>query len=315
MWRVRAAQQQRSGEPRGSGDRCRDGHRLPQRRLGGATYPPGHTTPANKTGRSRQNATSLAQEPHGSRSIKSAIACSHPGEKPPTPPDPPRARTRRCQPHTLAWRFIYLEDPMSSSPRLPNRLPELRRVRPATRAVRALRAGVVAVMTAGTALPAAAAVGTSRATAPMKGLAAVQSLAAGIPASETDPSLVPHYFGPYPNWANSPQVLSNAVVTFTSGGGTGAAAVATVNPKGGGIDAITVTAPGTGYTSPPDVLIEAAGVTVTPAGATAPAGCEYRVGSRPLDVAGGERPGPPEIRHRRADGCRDQLTTQGRTGP
>jgi len=103
----------------------------------------------------------------------------------------------------------------------------------------------------------------------MKGLAAVQSLAAAIPASETDPSLVPHYFGPYPNWANSPQVLSNAVVTFTSGGGTGAAAVATVNPKGGGIDAITVTAPGTGYTSPPDVLIEAAGVTVTPAGATA----------------------------------------------
>src|SRR5665647_1298954 len=158
---------------------------------------------------------------------------------------------------------------MSSSPRLPNRLPELRRVRPARRALTALVAGVVAVMTAGTALPAAAAVGTSRATAPMKGLAAVQSLAAAIPASETDPSLVPHYFGPYPNWANSPQVLSNAVVTFTSGGGTGAAAVATVNPKGGGIDAITVTAPGTGYTSPPDVLIEAAGVTVTPAGATA----------------------------------------------
>jgi len=103
----------------------------------------------------------------------------------------------------------------------------------------------------------------------MKGSAAVQRLAAAIPASETDESLVPHYFGPYPNWANSPQVLSNAIVTLAGGGGAGAAAVATVNPKTGGIDAITVTQPGTGYTSPPGVLIEAAGVTVTPASATA----------------------------------------------
>ena len=103
----------------------------------------------------------------------------------------------------------------------------------------------------------------------MKGLAAVQSLAAAIPASETDESLVPHYFGPYPNWANSPQVLSNAVVTFTGGGGTGAAAVATVNPANGRIDAITVTEPGSGYTTPPGVVIQAPGVTVTPASATA----------------------------------------------
>src|SRR5674476_1638424 len=42
-----------------------------------------------------------------------------------------------------------------------------------------------------------------------------------------------------------------------------------MHPKGHCRDASTVTAPGTGYTSPPDVLIEAAGVTVTPAGATA----------------------------------------------
>src|SRR5450830_271626 len=123
-------------------------------------------------------------------------------------------------------------------------------------------------MTAGPALPAAA-VDTSRAAGPMKGSAAVQSLAAAVPSSATDESLVPHYFGPYPNWANSPQVLSNAIVTLVNGGGTGAAAVATVNPKTGGIDAITVTQPGTGYTSPPDVVIEAAGVTVTPASATA----------------------------------------------
>lgn len=30
-----------------------------------------------------------------------------------------------------------------------------------------------------------------------------------------DETLVPHYFGPYPNWANSPQVLADAVVTIS----------------------------------------------------------------------------------------------------
>ena len=41
------------------------------------------------------------------------------------------------------------------------------------------------------------------------------------PLSPTDESKVPHYFGPYPNWANSPQVLADAIVTITGGGGTG----------------------------------------------------------------------------------------------
>jgi len=85
----------------------------------------------------------------------------------------------------------------------------------------------------------------------------------------TDESLVPHYFGPYPNWANTKQALTNAVVTLTGGGGTGAEAVATVNPRTGAIDAIDVTQPGTGYTTPPDVVITAPGITPTPAAATA----------------------------------------------
>ncbi len=40
------------------------------------------------------------------------------------------------------------------------------------------------------------------------------------PAAVTDPrdeSKVPHYFGPYPNWANSPQVLADAVVKISLG--------------------------------------------------------------------------------------------------
>ncbi len=35
------------------------------------------------------------------------------------------------------------------------------------------------------------------------------------PAGPQDESKVPHYFGPYPNWANSPQTLANAIVTLS----------------------------------------------------------------------------------------------------
>ncbi|MCJ7711622.1 MAG: hypothetical protein MUQ32_12415, partial [Chloroflexi bacterium] len=47
------------------------------------------------------------------------------------------------------------------------------------------------------------------------------------PAGPTDESKVPHYFGPYPNWANSPLTLPDARVVIT-GNGTGATAEATV---------------------------------------------------------------------------------------
>lgn len=76
-----------------------------------------------------------------------------------------------------------------------------------------------------------------------------------LPAGPTDESVVPHYFGPYPNWANSPFTLPDAAVTVT-GDGEGATASATVDPTTGGIAAITVTDAGSGYT----------GATVTIAG-------------------------------------------------
>jgi FtsP/CotA-like multicopper oxidase with cupredoxin domain len=115
------------------------------------------------------------------------------------------------------------------------------------------------------AAPAAAAPTAAAAPAKPTVLAAMNA-----PTSATDPTKVPHYFGPYSNWANSPQVLSNALVTFTGGGGTGAAATATVNPTTGAVSGYTVMTPGTGYTSPPSVTITSPGVT-TAAGATATA--------------------------------------------
>jgi FtsP/CotA-like multicopper oxidase with cupredoxin domain len=118
---------------------------------------------------------------------------------------------------------------------------------------------VVAVMISGLVPTAATAAGSDVATFALP----PGGLAAAIPASETDRSLVPHYFGPYPNWANTPQVLANAVVTLSGGGGTGAEATATVDARTGGIAAIAVTQPGSGYTTPPTVEITAAGMTPT----------------------------------------------------
>jgi FtsP/CotA-like multicopper oxidase with cupredoxin domain len=40
---------------------------------------------------------------------------------------------------------------------------------------------------------------------------------AAVPASPTDETKVPHYFGPYPNWANSPQTLADAIVKISVG--------------------------------------------------------------------------------------------------
>ncbi|HLA98396.1 MAG TPA: hypothetical protein VJL34_08075, partial [Anaerolineales bacterium] len=70
-----------------------------------------------------------------------------------------------------------------------------------------------------------------------------------MPAGPTDESKVPHYFGPYPNWANSPFTLPDAtvIITVASGcSGSGAAAEATVG-AGGAITGITVTSPGNDY--------------------------------------------------------------------
>jgi FtsP/CotA-like multicopper oxidase with cupredoxin domain len=73
-----------------------------------------------------------------------------------------------------------------------------------------------------------------------------------------DPTKIPHYFGPYPNWANSPLTTVDANIQLTdtcgNGAGTGATAVASVDSKGA-ITGITVTNQGTGYTCPPNVAI------------------------------------------------------------
>ncbi len=63
-----------------------------------------------------------------------------------------------------------------------------------------------------------------------------------MPMSPVDESKVPHYFGPYPNWANSPFTLPDATVVIT-GDGFGRGAAATVGANGAITD-ITITNPG-----------------------------------------------------------------------
>ncbi|HEX2980298.1 MAG TPA: hypothetical protein VHO48_08545, partial [Anaerolineaceae bacterium] len=81
-----------------------------------------------------------------------------------------------------------------------------------------------------------------------------------MPASPTDETKVPHYFGPYPNWANSPFTLPDVTVNIT-GNGTGAQATATVGGNGA-ITGIDITDPGSGYTSA-SVSITGAGTGAT----------------------------------------------------
>ena len=89
------------------------------------------------------------------------------------------------------------------------------------------------------------------------------------PAGPTDQTKVPHYFGPFPNWALSPLTLPDADVAIADApeGGKTATATATVG-AGGVLTGFVITDPGRGYTSP------TAGVTITSvagtgAGATA----------------------------------------------
>ena len=67
------------------------------------------------------------------------------------------------------------------------------------------------------------------------------------PADPQDQTKVPHYFGPWPNWANSPFTLPNASVEIM-GDGSGATAVAKVDPMTQGIASVDITSPGSGYT-------------------------------------------------------------------
>jgi FtsP/CotA-like multicopper oxidase with cupredoxin domain len=67
------------------------------------------------------------------------------------------------------------------------------------------------------------------------------------PTDPTDETQVPHYFGPYPNWANSPLTLPDVDVAIV-GDGQGAQASATVGANGALID-IMITTPGSGYST------------------------------------------------------------------
>jgi FtsP/CotA-like multicopper oxidase with cupredoxin domain/fibronectin type 3 domain-containing protein len=68
-----------------------------------------------------------------------------------------------------------------------------------------------------------------------------------MPMDPMDESKVPHYFGPYPNWANSPLTMPDVQVVIT-GNGTGATAEATVGANGA-ITGVTITDPGSGYSN------------------------------------------------------------------
>jgi FtsP/CotA-like multicopper oxidase with cupredoxin domain len=68
-----------------------------------------------------------------------------------------------------------------------------------------------------------------------------------VPSSPVDQTTVPHYFGPYPNWANSSLTVPDATVTIT-GDGSGAQAQANIG-RDGSVTGIEVTNPGHGYTT------------------------------------------------------------------
>ena len=81
-----------------------------------------------------------------------------------------------------------------------------------------------------------------------------------LPGSPTDQSVVPHYFGPFPNWANSPFTVPDARVAIDGHGfGSGAAATAVIGANGAVIG-VDITSPGSGYTNAATVLITGAGL-------------------------------------------------------
>ena len=88
---------------------------------------------------------------------------------------------------------------------------------------------------------------------------------AAAPTQNPNYTKVPHYFGPWPNWALSPLTSADATVTISAPdlpGGTTATAVASV---GGGVGVtgvvtgITIVDPGSGYTTQPTVTIGGSG--------------------------------------------------------
>ncbi len=75
------------------------------------------------------------------------------------------------------------------------------------------------------------------------------AISSAAPGSPTDETKVPHYFGPYANWANSPLTQADATVAITDPTGTGATATAQVGVNGA-VTGLTITDPGSGYSAP-----------------------------------------------------------------
>ena len=113
----------------------------------------------------------------------------------------------------------------------------------------------------------AAAAAVAMATLGIQVTLVADTVASAAPSGPTDETKVPHYFGPWPNWANSPLTLSTAEVQI-DGAGSGAAAVAQVDPVTGGIKVVDVTAPGHDYAAG-STTVTVAGSTGTQATATA----------------------------------------------
>ncbi len=105
-------------------------------------------------------------------------------------------------------------------------------------------------------------------------LASVTPLTAGTMA----PGTLPHYFGPYANYANSPvpsgsitnvavntkgSGYSSPTITITDVWGTGVGAMASATVVGGSISSITITDGGTGYSAPIVTITDPTGTGAT----------------------------------------------------
>jgi len=86
---------------------------------------------------------------------------------------------------------------------------------------------------------------------------AVAGSTSAMPANPTDETKVPHYFGPWPNYANSSFTVPDVTVEIV-GDGAGATAAATVGGDGA-ITGVYITDPGSGYTSASAVFSSATG--------------------------------------------------------
>src|SRR5450631_2259635 len=76
-------------------------------------------------------------------------------------------------------------------------------------------AAVPAAAVPAAAVPAAAVPAAAVPAAAVPAAAVPAAVVSNAPVSPTDLTKVPHYFGPYSNWTNSPQVLSDAVVSMS----------------------------------------------------------------------------------------------------